>query len=107
MKVPSYIQQIVSDKRLCLAPSYEHEAYAVGYYFRLYRKNNIQYLSTLESEASKIAAWAERNYAESSIVKTICFTDKEHRKPFYKRDYVLMIITDPVALKLEKSGVSR
>lgn len=28
--------------------------------------------------------------------------DKEHRKPYYKRDYALVTITDPVAQQLEK-----
>lgn len=107
MKIPGYIRQIMSDDRLHLAPGYEHEPYAIGYYFRLYRKNNIQHISSLEAEAARIASWAERNYAESSIVRTVYFSDKEHRKPYYKRDYVLMIITDPVALKLEKEGIQR
>lgn len=104
MKTPKYIQQIIDDRRLQLAPGWEHDEYCVGYYFRLYRNTNGQYLHNLEREAAKIAAWAEREYAESKVVKTVTFSTKEHRKPYYKRDYVLLLITDPVALKIEKDN---
>lgn len=40
--------------------------------------------------------------AESNIHTYRWYTDKEHRKPYYKRDYVLVTITDPVAQQLEK-----
>ena len=41
-------------------------------------------------------------YAESNIHTYRWYTDKEHRKPYYKRDYALVTITDPVAQQLEK-----
>ena len=43
-----------------------------------------------------------REYAESNIHIYRWYTDKEHRKPYYKRDYALVTITDPVAQQLEK-----
>lgn len=54
------------------------------------------------AEVERITAWARREYAESNIHTYRWYTDKEHRKPYYKRDYALVTITDPVAQQLEK-----
>lgn len=66
------------------------------------RKSNSQSGGVFVAEVERITAWARREYAESNIHTYRWYTDKEHRKPYYKRDYALVTITDPVAQQLEK-----
>ena len=123
MKVPKYVQELVELGRLRSAPldeqaneSEKNEDAVYGYIFRLYRLSNTQYLSTLMDEACRLMGWAHREYADAKILFSLpsdggerldydaihTFSDKEHRKPYYKRDYILLTITDPVAQRLEK-----
>lgn len=115
MKIPKYIYSLIKMQRIEVAPISEQSAEGgvYGYVFRIYRLSNTQYLGTLQREAERVVAWANREYAEAALLlhynsfivhKTpfFTFTDKEHRKPYYKRDYVLVTITDPVAQHLEK-----
>ena len=123
MKVPKYVQELVELGRLRPAPldeqaneSEKNENAVYGYIFRLYRLSNTQYLSTLMDEACRLMGWAHREYADAKVLFCLptdggkrldydaihTFSDKEHRKPYYKRDYILLTITDPVAQRLEK-----
>ena len=123
MKIPKYVQELVGLGRLRPAPLDEqakeaekNENAVYGYIFRLYRLSNTQYLSTLMNEACRLMEWAHREYADAKILFSLSsgggerltydaihtFSDKEHRKPYYKRDYILLTITDPVAQRLEK-----
>lgn len=123
MKVPKYVQELVELGRLRPAPldeqaneSEKNENAVYGYIFRLYRLSNTQYLSTLMDEACRLMGWAHREYADAKILFFLpsdggkrldydaihTFSDKEHRKPYYKRDYILLTITDPVAQRLKK-----
>lgn len=108
MKVPKYIRELVELGRLRPAPL-DEQAKAVdagqgvyGYMFRVYRKSNNQYDGVFVAEVERITAWARREYAESNIHKYRWYTDKQHRKPYHKRDYALVTITDPVAQALER-----
>lgn len=130
MKIPKYIQELVELGRLRPAPLDEqakeaekNENAVYGYIFRLYRLSNTQYLSTFMDEACRLMGWAHRKCATAEILFSLpsdggehltydaihTFSDKEHRKPYYKRDYILLTITDPVAQQLEKmiAGVSK
>lgn len=103
--IPKYIREILSGRRLAVAPFTEQEENpdVIGYTFRLYRKDNYIWSSTHDAEAEKLVAWARRCGASMSrVVRAVRYSDKEHRKPYYKRDYVLVVITDPVAIWLEK-----
>ena len=98
-----------------------------GYMFRVYRKSNSQSGGVFVAEVERITAWARREYAESNIhisslswrsfmsffpisspkassmltTFLVGFTNPGI-KPYYKRDYALVTITDPVAQQLEK-----
>lgn len=115
MKIPKYIQELVELRRIEQAPISEQssDGGVYGYVFRLYRMSNAQYLYTLGAEAERLVKWARREYADANVLQhydseigrdTLFFTfsEKEHRKPYYKRDYVLVSITDPVAQQLER-----
>lgn len=115
MKIPKYVDDLVRDNRLWSAPIGEQstEGGVYGYVFRLYRLSNSQYDSTLEAEADRLAAWANRENADAKVLEFydsyLCgrrrihrFSEREHRKPYYKRDYILVSITDPVAQQIEK-----
>lgn len=104
MKMHKYITAMLEGHRIALASQEEQAAHteAYGYTFRLYRYSNGTSLERLKQEAAQLTAWARREHAEAAVLETVLFTVKEHRKPYYKRDYVLLTITDPVALTLEK-----
>lgn len=103
--LPKYVSEMLASCRIALASGAEQAENpdAIGYTFRLYRMNNIQWPKTLEEEASRLCAWAKREYAEARVVRPVWFSEKEHRKPYYRRDYILVVITDPMALRLEKA----
>lgn len=117
MKIPKYVREFAEQQRIVAAPISEQSAEGgvYGYIFRLYLRSNGCFWETLENEAERLAAWARREYADAKVLdyfdttpgwnkrmKVYHFTVKEHRKPYYKRDYVLISITDPVAQQLEK-----
>ena len=108
MKIPRYVYELVELGRLRTAPLDEQANSSIagqgeyGYMFRVYRKSNSQSGGVFVAEVERITAWARREYAESNIHTYRWYTDKEHRKPYYKRDYALVTITDPVAQQLEK-----
>lgn len=106
MTFPKYIQKMVDQRRIRPAPFDEQDLDndVYGYTFRLYRENNAFWESTHQSEADRLVAWAVRRGATlSKVLNAVRFTEKEHRKPYYKRDYILIVITDPVALWIEKA----
>ena len=106
MTIPKYIQTMLQEGRLALASPQEAAAEhpeAMGYAWRLYRLNNQQNLNTLEAEARRVAAWARRRYADAYTGRKVYFTVREHCKPYYRRDSVLLVITDPVSLALERA----
>lgn len=108
MKIPKYVYELVELGRLRPAPLDEQANSSIagqgeyGYMFRVYRKSNSQSGGVFVAEVERITVWARREYAESNIHTYRWYTDKEHRKPYYKRDYALVTITDPVAQQLEK-----
>lgn len=115
MKVPKYVSELISQGRLTPAPIAEQSAAGgvYGYVFRLYRLSNNQRDKTFLEEAKRLAAWASFMCAQADVLsytdrdsgtnQTIhFFTEKEHRKPYYLRDFILVSITDPVALQIER-----
>ena len=103
MKVPKYVIEMIEEGRITVASKEEQlEVDPIGYAFRIYRKSNTQRDSTFHEEVIRICLWAQREYSESRVVREKWYTDKEHRKPYYKRDYHLVLITDPVAIRMEK-----
>ncbi len=117
--VPKYIQEIVS--RLHEATDYA-ENDLVGYTFKLYGKWKIGYESQLQSDCEKLIAWCKRYYADAYIASEhFWFTDvpnrtqiadgnKYHRRAAYLqgyRNYIKVVITDPVAHRFEKDNYYR
>ncbi len=102
MRVPKYVTEMVKQKRIAPAPVSEQLEDAWGYAFRVYRYTNGQMEGNFEAEVLRLVKWAIREGAEARLVRHIWFSVKEHRKPLYRRDYAIVVITDPVAQKLEK-----
>lgn len=90
MKIPKYVYELVELGRLRPAPLDEQANSSIagqgeyGYMFRVYRKSNSQSGGVFVAEVERITAWARREYAESNIHTYRWYTDKEHRKPYYK-----------------------
>lgn len=102
MTVPKYVAEMVKWRLIALAPVSEQADDAYGYTFRVYRYTNGQREGNFEAEVLRLVKWAKREYADARLVRHIWFSVKEHRKPQYRRDYAIVVITDPVAQKLEK-----
>ena len=116
--VPKYIKEIVP--RLHLTTNYS-EKDIPGYTFNLYGKYKVGYEDMLANDCEKLLAWCKRWYADAYLVSThfwwtdvpalndIC-GDRSHRRRAYKmgyRNYVKIVITDPVAHRFEKDSYYR
>ena len=114
--VPAYIREIVC--RLRLTRDYQ-EGDIPGYTFILYGNHKIGYHNQLISDCDKLVAWCKRYYADAYIVsKHFWWTEvahsrhddrgtKWHKQKAYRegfRNYIKVVITDPVAHRFEKDG---
>lgn len=116
--VPKYIREIVP--QLHLTTDYA-EGDNPGYTFKLYGKWKIGYEEQLQSDCEKLIAWCKRWYADAYIASehfwytdvpapTRFSGDNSHRRRAYEmgyRNYIKVIITDPVAHRFEKDGYYR
>lgn len=77
-----------------------------GYGWRLYGKNRCGGEIGLMNEAKRLVKFAKRKYAEAYIVRPHFWNAKYNtRSVAYKhghRNYVYLVITDPVALRIER-----
>lgn len=117
--VPKYIREIVT--RLCLTTDYA-ENDLPGYTFKLYGKYKIGYEDMLSNDCEKLLAWCKRWYADAYIVSEHFWRtdvekapggvrgDKWHKRKAFRegyRNYIKVIITDPVTHRFEKDGYYR
>ena len=119
--VPQYIRDIV--KNLRLSVSEPEETALPGYTFRLYGNHKVGYESQLSTTCEKLLAWCRRYYAEAYVVQqhfwfddvakpgsSFAGGDKCHQRKAYRegfRNYISVVITDPVAYRFEKDGYYR
>lgn len=114
--VPKYIREIVP--RLKLTTDYA-ENDLPGYTFKLYGKYKIGYEEQLMSDCEKLLAWCKRWYADAYVVSEHFWWadveqvpggfrgDKWHKRKAYRagfRNYIKVVITDPVAHRFEKDN---
>ena len=118
--VPKYIREIAS--RLRLTTDYEDGDYP-GYTFKLYGRWKIGYENQLKTECEKLIAWSKSWYADAYVVKEHFWYDdvplptehdyggsKWHKRKAYRqgfRNYIKLVITDPVAWRFERDNYYR
>lgn len=116
--VPKYIREIAS--RLKLTVDYQ-ENDVPGYTFKLYGRHKIGYEDQLRSDCEKLLSWCKRYYADAYIASEHFWQtdvpapnrfglDRAHKRRAYEvgyRNYIKVIITDPVAHRFEKDGYYR
>lgn len=117
--VPEYIRDIV--KNLRLTTDYGEDDIP-GYTFRLYGKYKIGYEGQLERNCEKLIAWCKRYYAGAYVISKHAWWkevpvpggalrgDITHRKKAYRdgfRNYIKLVITDPVARRFENDNFYR
>lgn len=117
--VPAYIREIVPYLRLIT--EYK-DGDIPGYTFKLYGKYKIGYEDQLRNNCEKLLNWCQRYYADAYVVSTHFwwsdvipsrsddFYTREHRRKAYRegyRNYIKIVITDPVAHRFEKDGYYR
>lgn len=119
--VPQYIRDIV--KNLRLSVSEPEETALPGYTFRLYGNHKVGYESQLSTNCEKLLDWCHRYYADAYVVQqhfwfddvakpgsSFAGGDKCHQRKAYRegfRNYISVVITDPVAYRFEKDGYYR
>jgi hypothetical protein len=101
--VPKYALEIL--QHIGVAAIEEEDPEAYGYTYRAYLPDNNHWIVVLQDKVESFCRWAVRQGADARAIKAVTFTVKEHRKPYYKRDYILFVMTDPVAGSLEKAGL--
>lgn len=95
--VPKYVREILN--RMYKTPIGVYEGEIVGYTFTVYGRFKTVYDGRLKEDLERLTAWAQRYYAESSIIAT------EYKKRIGKKGYVhfsIVTITDPVCRILQK-----
>jgi len=116
--VPKYIKEIVP--RLNQTTDYA-ENDLPGYTFKLYGRHKIGYEDQLTSDCEKLLAWCKRYYADAYIASEHFWRtdvpapnrfglDHAHKRRAYEtgyRNYIKVVITDPVAHRFEKDGYYR
>lgn len=117
--VPQYIREIVA--RLRLTTDYTANDIP-GYTFKLYGKWKVGYESQLRSDCQKLIEWCHRYYADAYMVSEHFWMtdvpngssgfsgDKYHKQKAYRqgyRNYMKIVITDPVANRFEKDNFYR
>lgn len=117
--VPKYIREIVS--RLRLTTNYGQQDMP-GYTFLLYGRHKVGYEDQLESDCEKLLNWCKRYYADAYITEKHFWWDdvpnpvdfgagnKYQRRKAYRdgfRNYIKLVITDPVAYRFEKDNYYR
>lgn len=118
--VPQYIRAIV--KNLRPAVSEPDKTALAGYTFRLYGNYLVGYENQLLANCEKLLDWCRKRYADAYVVQThfwiddvarpvgAFYGDKQHRAKAYRdgyRNYITVVITDPVAYRFEKDGFYR
>lgn len=118
--VPQYIRDIV--KNLRPSVSEPEETALPGYTFRLYGSHKVGYESQLSTNCEKLLDWCRRYYADAYVVQRHFWFDdvakpggaytgdKYHQRKAYRerfRNYIAVVITDPVAYRFEKDGYYR
>lgn len=119
--VPQYIRTIV--KNLRISVSEPEESAIPGYTFRLYGNHKVGYESQLAANCEKLLDWCHRYYADAYVVQrhfwfddvvkpsgVFAGGDKYHQRKAYRegfRNYISVVITDPVAYRFEKDGYYR
>ena len=119
--VPQYIRDIVRNLRPSVSEL--EETALPGYTFRLYGNHKVGYESQLSTNCEKLLAWCRRYYAEAYVVQqhfwfddvakpgsSFAGGDKCHQRKAYRegfRNYISVVITDPVAYRFEKDGYYR
>ena len=103
-KVPQYIAELLEGAVPAAPNEQNHEGCVYGYVYRIYLPHNNIYHTTIEEKANSFVKWAERHFAYAKVHGWKRFTEKEHRKPYYRKDYLLVTVTDPVLYQLEKCG---
>ena len=116
--VPKYIKEIVT--RLKPTTDYE-ENDLPGYTFKLYGKYKVGHENMLVNECAKLLNWCKRYCADAYVASNHFWYadvpaphafrgDLAHQRRAYElgyRNYIKVIITDPVAHRFEKDGYYR
>ena len=117
--VPKYVQEIVT--RLCLTTDYTEQDLP-GYTFKLYGKWRVGYENQLRGDCQKLIDWCRSYFADAYIVSEHFWMtdvphesngfagDKHHKQKAYRqgyRNYIKIVITDPVANRFEKDKYYR
>ena len=119
--VPEYIRDIVKNLRPSVSEPEENAL--PGYTFRLYGNHKVGYESQLSTNCEKLLDWCRRYYAEAYVVQEHFWFndvvkpgssfdggDKCHQRKAYRegfRNYIAVVITDPVAYRFEKDNFYR
>ena len=101
MNYDDELKKIFMDRRLDIAFFNDSDPDASHYTFRLYAKKGAKTMQGAMKEAKSIVSWAKNHGCAADVVRAVTFPKEECGKPYYRKNYVLLSIADPVAHVLE------
>jgi hypothetical protein len=96
IKIPKYIEELLP--RLWPATTNEYNGDMNGYYWILKVKYPYGRNIRFGEDADKLLKWARRNYAHAELIEYR--GEQKRNRP--STEIAILIITDPVALRLER-----
>lgn len=94
IKIPKYVQDIMSRAKYEYDFFKNHSEYAVGYTVRILKRTHQTQIDTFKSEIERLKKWVEKNNGEMVILD---IPNKTH----YVRQYAIVTIYDPVMKYIE------
>jgi len=95
LKWPKYIEELLPRLRLATVDEAHGEYH--GYYWKLKGKYPYGKNQKLGNDAEKLVKWAIRNHAHAELIE---YTGQNKRGYW---DAVTLVITDPIAIELERA----
>ena len=97
MKIPKYVQELMSRSEYEYDRFTKHENYSAGYTIRICKHSEYAYADTLKTEVERLCNWANRAAGIETAYILHTPTQTHHCK-----QYAIITIFDPIMQKIEQ-----
>lgn len=100
MKIPKYVQEILSRSQFEFSRCTGHEWYAPGYTIRISKSTPYTYADTFRAEIERLVKWANRVTGVDDL--EIAFVLEVPSETHHRNQTAVVSIFDPVMQKIEQ-----